>query len=210
METWHLGTWPYYQAYYQDHEFSLGLQWIFAKVLNEIYWDWRRCYLILTYLCWKMNASLIKYLTMSQTPAYRHWSTARYSAAVKMLEHWPDFVLAKYTPYPVLMGELWGAYCMHFFRNNVVLQRHSVIQLIQWLHDRMSMHKLLLMPASTPQNLSIGQGWGLLSQFPPFPYFPNFSEPPKHMLAIEYHVYIWQVSLQLSCGDTCQIWMWLK
>ena len=30
------------------------------------------------------------------------------------------------------------------------------------------------------------------------------------MLAIEYHVYIWQVSRQLSCGDTCQIWMLSK
>ena len=53
-------------------------------------------------------------------------------------------------------------------------------------------------------------GWGLLSQFPPFRYFPNFSKSPKHTLAIEYHVYIWQVSPQLSCGDTCQIWMWSK
>ena len=30
------------------------------------------------------------------------------------------------------------------------------------------------------------------------------------MLAIEYYVYIWQVSPQLSCGDTCQIWMWFE
>ena len=30
------------------------------------------------------------------------------------------------------------------------------------------------------------------------------------MLAIEYHVNIWQVLLQLSCSDTCQIWMWFK
>ena len=30
------------------------------------------------------------------------------------------------------------------------------------------------------------------------------------MLAIEYHVYIWQVSPQLSCGDACQILMWYK
>ena len=30
------------------------------------------------------------------------------------------------------------------------------------------------------------------------------------MLDIEYHVYIWQVSPQLSCGDSCQIWMWFK
>ena len=56
----------------------------------------------------------------------------------------------------------------------------------------------------------ISQGVGLLSQFPPFRYFPNFSEWPKHTLAIEYPVHIWQVSPQLSCGGTCQIWMWLK
>ena len=30
------------------------------------------------------------------------------------------------------------------------------------------------------------------------------------MLAIEYHVHIWQVLSQLSCGDTRQIWMWFK
>ena len=30
------------------------------------------------------------------------------------------------------------------------------------------------------------------------------------MLAIEYHVHIWQVSPLLSCGDTCQIWMQCK
>ena len=54
------------------------------------------------------------------------------------------------------------------------------------------------------------QGWGLLSRFPPFRYFPNFSALSKHTLDIEYHVYIWQVSPQLSCGDTCQIWKWFK
>ena len=47
--------------------------------------------------------------------------------------------------------------------------------------------------------------WGLQGQFPPFRYFPNLSVLSKHMLAIEYHVYIWQVSPQLSCGGTCQI-----
>ena len=53
-------------------------------------------------------------------------------------------------------------------------------------------------------------GWGLLSQFPPFRYFPNFSGSWKHTLPIKYHVCIWQMSPQLSCGDTCQIWMWFK
>ena len=32
----------------------------------------------------------------------------------------------------------------------------------------------------------------------------------KHELPIEYNVYIWQVSPQLSCGDPRQIWKWLK
>ena len=54
----------------------------------------------------------------------------------------------------------------------------------------------------------VGLGWGL--RFPPFRYFPNFSTSPKYMLAIEYHVHIWQVSPQLSCGDICQIWMRFK
>ena len=54
------------------------------------------------------------------------------------------------------------------------------------------------------------QGWGLLSQFPPFRYFLNFPALLKYILAIEYHVYIWQVSTQRSCGDICQIWMWFK
>ena len=51
-------------------------------------------------------------------------------------------------------------------------------------------------------------GWGLLSRIPPFRYFLNFAALSKHTLAIIYHVYIWQVSPQLSCGDTWQIWMW--
>ena len=28
----------------------------------------------------------------------------------------------------------------------------------------------------------------------------------SHWLDTEYHIHIWQVSLQLSCSDTCQIW----
>ena len=39
------------------------------------------------------------------------------------------------------------------------------------------------------------------------PLFPNFSASPKYTLRSEDHIYIWQVLLQLSCGDTCQIWM---
>ena len=31
-----------------------------------------------------------------------------------------------------------------------------------------------------------------------------------YILDFEHHVHIRQVPLQLSCGDTCQIWMWFK
>ena len=51
-------------------------------------------------------------------------------------------------------------------------------------------------------------GWGSLSQFLPFHYYPSFLELSKHRLLIEYHFHIWQMSLQLSCRDTCPIWMW--
>ena len=54
------------------------------------------------------------------------------------------------------------------------------------------------------------EGWGSLFQIPPFHYVPSFSELWKHLLFIEYHIHIWQVSPQLSCGDTCQLWMWFE
>ena len=54
------------------------------------------------------------------------------------------------------------------------------------------------------------QGWGLLSQFSPFRYFPIFFEWSKRWLPVWYQVYIWQVSPQLSSGDTWQMWTWMK
>ena len=41
-------------------------------------------------------------------------------------------------------------------------------------------------------------------------YIPKFSALSKNTLTVKYRVYIWQVSPQLSCGDTCQIWMWFE
>ena len=72
-------------------------------------------------------------------------------------------------------------------------------------------HCVFNLPACSYQNLPSAalQGWGLI-RFPLFRYFPNFSTSPKYMLAIEYHVHIWQVLPQLRCGNTCQICMWLK
>ena len=44
----------------------------------------------------------------------------------------------------------------------------------------------------------------------PFRYFPNISALCIHTLEIEYHVYIWLVSPQLSYDDTGLIWICLK
>ena len=41
-------------------------------------------------------------------------------------------------------------------------------------------------------------------------FFCFFSEVSKHSLLITYYVHIWQVSPQLSFGDTCQIWTWFN
>ena len=41
-------------------------------------------------------------------------------------------------------------------------------------------------------------------------WLSNFSTSLDYTLAIEYDVYIWQVSPRVSCGDTCQIWLCFK
>ena len=51
-------------------------------------------------------------------------------------------------------------------------------------------------------------GVGVTKPISPFRYFPYILPLSKHWLHFEYHVHIWQVSPQLSCGDTCQIWTW--
>ena len=53
-------------------------------------------------------------------------------------------------------------------------------------------------------------GVGVTKPISSVPLFSEFLEMSKESLAIEYHVYIWQVSPQLSCDDICQIWMWFE
>ena len=61
------------------------------------------------------------------------------------------------------------------------------------------------------RRLLVHLGWGVLSRFPPFCGFPDFFLLSKHtVVIIEYHVYIWQVSPQISCDDTSHISMWFK
>ena len=53
-------------------------------------------------------------------------------------------------------------------------------------------------------------GVGVTKPISSVPFFPKFSALSKHTLDIGYHVYIWQVSPQLSCGGTCLIWKWFN
>ena len=96
--------------------------------------------------------------------------------------------------------------CLTFFCNNT---KFKIILISQCICFTFSVTNSSASLFQFPNN--IVQGWGLLlSRFPPFRYFPNFLTSPRYMLAIEYHVHIWQVSPQLSCGDTCQKWMRFK
>ena len=63
---------------------------------------------------------------------------------------------------------------------------------------------------ATPDGTKPLPGVGVTKPIFSVPLFPTFPLLSKQTLAIEYHVYIWQVSPQLSCGDTCQIWMWFR
>ena len=52
---------------------------------------------------------------------------------------------------------------------------------------------------------------GITKIMPIVRLFFQFSElEKKQWLSICCHIHIWQVSLQLSCSDTCQILMWFK
>ena len=91
-----------------------------------------------------------------------------------------------------------GCYLRTLFRSTVIIDQETY----QWPHMNIVVSQITNL--STVDCLFRGGG-GLLSQFPPFRYFPIFSTPSSHTLAIKYHVYIWQVSPQLSFGGTCQI-----
>ena len=51
-------------------------------------------------------------------------------------------------------------------------------------------------------------GWGLLKLRSLISPLAKFSILQKYLLYYLHHIHIWQVSPQLSCGNTCQIWTW--
>ena len=50
--------------------------------------------------------------------------------------------------------------------------------------------------------------WGLLKLHLLISLWVFFSILQKFLLDSFNHINIWQLSLQLSCGNTCQIWKW--
>ena len=52
------------------------------------------------------------------------------------------------------------------------------------------------------------QGWGLLKLRSLIAPLAKFSILLKYLSDYLHQIHIWQVSPQLSCGDTCQIWTW--
>ena len=128
---------------------------------------------------------------------------------VEKIHHF-DFCVLKNQP--LLLAK--GMYIFMLFFFIFIIWWYILLALFE-MHAENS-HMILIRQISVwnvprfPELSLTGQGWGLLNQFPPFRYFPNFWGSWKHTLGMEYHVYIRQVSPQLSCGDTCQIWMWFK
>ena len=60
----------------------------------------------------------------------------------------------------------------------------------------------------TLQLIVLVLGWGLLKLRSSISPYAKFSISQKYLLHSLNLFHIWQVSPQLSCGDTCQIWTW--
>ena len=77
-----------------------------------------------------------------------------------------------------------------------------------WFVHVVSCAKCEMCKLSLRQDWVLSIEWLLLNQFPTFPYVSDLSTLSKCWLPFEchIHIHIWQLLLQLSFGDTCQIW----
>ena len=77
------------------------------------------------------------------------------------------------------------------------------------IHDRPTLIQFIdiqhTIAGDGEQLMGLGGGTKAHTLIPRFRDIPNFV---KNMLDSLYHFHIWQVSLQRSCSDTCQIWKW--
>ena len=130
-----------------------------------------------------------------------------------MLRHLPYFLVQKLmAAFNFALICLVGHNCLSTL---LCIPNVGLVRLLLWRNPEQREQWAVLLLQCTPwlsnytrrQEQSRDQMWGLLSPFSPFCYFPHFTFLSKQTLAIEYHICIWQVSPQLSCGDTCHIWL---
>ena len=91
--------------------------------------------------------------------------------------------------YLTIMGELWSVFCEYFLEN---WQRYNgTTQYVV----------VLCFVVTVLSDL----GWGLLKLHLLISPLAKYSIWQKYMFDSSNHIHIWQVSLQLTCGDSCQI-----
>ena len=113
----------------------------------------------------------------------------------------------------IFKGVLWHSFEFNFTRSYHELNPSLVSgyctwnyyhPLGQWLNERGLCIAYPMFARDKKHNRSILLV-GLLKHFPHSAIFTFFL-----WLPIEYHVHIWQVSPQFSCGETWQMWAWWK
>ena len=77
--------------------------------------------------------------------------------------------------------------------------------------------RICAVPKSHTIWVRVIMGWGLLSQFLPFPYFPSFPALSKPWLPVEYHVNNWQLIglekiqlIQKIEKEWCHTWIMVR
>ena len=124
----------------------------------------------------------------------------------KALRHWP--LCGEFT------GDQWIPYTNGQQRGNVsIWWRHpGMTMLVLWHGNPFCITNVSSLPGEsiTSGFPDKGPGVGVTKPISSVPLFSEILVMSEETLAIEYHVYIWQVSPQLSCGDICQIWMWFE
>ena len=123
-----------------------------------------------------------------------------------IFKHWLSFLLAMFTSWwrhNWLRDRLW-----ELFLVTLTCQKWRRTRYMSGLFEVVFIgHGEVITSQRTLSYFScIDLGWGLLklrSLISPLQKISIYHNSRSHTL---HHVHIWQVSPQLSCGDTCQIW----
>ena len=90
---------------------------------------------------------------------------------------------------------------------NIIIKRSSFqrVKILECWVVNLTMAQVMVLCLMAPSHY---QGWGLLKLRSLISPQAEFSILQKYLLDYLHHIHIWQVSPQLSCGNTCQIWTW--